>query len=129
FEPSGTGTDLQGALDYAGRVLRDKSIVFVLSDFQVPWEPAPDVVAPASTTEEVSRGVDHTLRLGARRHDLVAVTIGDAAEEALPDAGVLGLVDPESGEEMVIDTGRAMLRTQFSAEAAVWRDTLRGHFR
>lgn len=128
FDPVGTGTDLQGALDYAGRVLRDKSIVFVLSDFQVPWDPSPDAAASA-TAVDAGSGVDHTLRLIARRHDLVAVTIGDAAEEALPDAGVLGLIDPESGEELVIDTGRAALRTQFSAEVAVWRDTIRGHFR
>lgn len=123
FEPTGAGTDLQGALDFAGRVLRNKSIVFLLSDFQVPWG-AGSAAAPGA-----ANGVEHTLKLVARRHDLVAVAISDAAEEALPNAGLLALVDPETGEEVIVDTGRRVLRASYGAMVAASRSTLRGRFR
>ncbi|NIP60485.1 MAG: DUF58 domain-containing protein, partial [Gemmatimonadetes bacterium] len=36
FRPTGRGTDLADALDYAGRMLPHRSILFVLSDFLIP---------------------------------------------------------------------------------------------
>lgn len=118
FRPRSTGTDLAGALAYAGRVLRHRAIVFLLSDFLHP-----------ETEAEPAADFEKSLRLVARRHDLVAITITDVAEEILPDAGVLAVVDPETGRECVIDTGAPGLRALYSRDAAAARDALRRSFR
>ena len=125
FRPEGRGTDLATALEYAGRVLPHRAIVFVLSDFQIDV----GLSDGARIGEGPVERFEKTLRLVSRRHDLVAVSITDGAEETLPDAGVLALVDPETGEEIVIDTGRTALRAEYSAHLAAERDALRSLFR
>jgi uncharacterized protein (DUF58 family) len=96
FEPQGTGTDLAGALDYAGRMLAHKSIIFVVSDFQ-----SPDLEQP--------------LKLLAQRHDVVAVTVDDPSEQLLPDLGLARFIDPESGATLDVDTSDPTVRTRFAA--------------
>jgi len=116
FRPSGRGTDIATALDYAGRMLPHRAILFLLSDFQMP-EPA---AFPAFS---------RTLKLVSNRHDVVAIRMIDAAEESLPDAGVLLLTDPETGREVAIDTGRASLRQAYDDTAGSEERELRGLFR
>jgi len=129
FRPLGRGTDLAGALDYAIRVLPHRSIVFVLSDFLTALAPVGGgegegkgngdgkgangtrgLEEPAADTR-----VERMLRLASKRHDVVAVTITDAAEERLPHAGVLALTDPESGAQLVVDTGDHSTRALYGA--------------
>lgn len=109
FRPEHAGTSLDAALDYAGRVLRHRSIVFLLSDFQV--------ADPAGRLER-------DLKLVSQRHDLVAVRITDPREEELPDVGLLALRDPETGTEVVVDTGRDEFRRAFSGELERSRERL-----
>lgn len=121
FRPRSRGTDLAAALDYAARVLPHRAVVFILSDFQV-----------GGAGEEARRrqeAFERTLRLVSGRHDVVAVSITDASEEALPDAGVLLLVDPETGAMHAVDTGRSVLRAVYSARRAAGREAMRRIFR
>ena len=46
------------------------------------------------------------LTISAKRHDAVAMTVLDPAEEVLPDVGVILLEDPETGEQIEVDTSR-----------------------
>lgn len=94
FEPSGRGTDLSVALDYIGRILRHRAIVFLISDFQ-------------------DSDFEKSLKVISRRHDLVAVTVGDARERELPDVGYLELIDAETDERVVLDCGNRFVREQF----------------
>lgn len=80
------GTDLAGALDAAGRVLKHSGVVFVLSDF-------------------IAKGYELQLKRLARRHDVVAVSISDERENEVPALGQMLLLDPETGEERLVDTG------------------------
>jgi hypothetical protein len=68
---------------------------------------------------------ERTLRVTSRRHDLVAVRITDAAEVDVPAAGLLMVVDPESGEEIAVDTADPRLRERFRARIAQEHDELR----
>lgn len=120
FRPRRNGTDHAGALEYLGRVLPQKSIIFVLSDY------LGSATAPRLGTD---RAFERALRLLSVRHDVVAVSITDAAEESLPDAGVIALVDPETGDEVIVDTGRTAFRARFSQWAAAERDERRRLFR
>ncbi len=145
FRPLGRGTDLAGALDYAIRVLPHRSIVFVLSDFLTALAPADEGKGEGNGTGEGGKGgkgnggidgngleepaadvrLERMLRLASKRHDVVAVTITDAAEEALPNAGVLALTDPESGARVVVDTADRSTRTLYRALIGRERDRLR----
>lgn len=95
--PSGArGTDLGAAFDYAARLLGHRSIVFVLSDF-------------------ISGDIEKPLTRLAQRHDVVAVVLDDPAERTLPDAGVVRLVDAESGRLAEVDTSAAVVRARYAA--------------
>jgi len=94
FKPGQTQTDIAGALDYLGRVLGRRAVVFLISDFQAD-------------------GFDHALRVVSRRHDMIAITVRDPRESAFPDAGLLELEDVETGEVILIDTGSVPVRRRY----------------
>ena len=95
FSPQGRGTDLAGALDYMNKVVTRRAVVFVISDF---------------LTGDFSR----PLTVSAKRHDMVALTVIDPAEEALPDVGVILLEDPETGEQIEVDTSRRAITGNYA---------------
>jgi uncharacterized protein (DUF58 family) len=99
FEPVGTGTDIAAAVDYAGKMLVHKAIIFLVSDFQ---------------EEEL----EHPLKLLAQRHDVVAVTVDDPSERELPDLGLARFVDPESGQTLDVDTSDPTVRARFAEAVA-----------
>ncbi len=131
FRPQGRGTDLAGAIDYAARVLPNRSIIFVLSDFHLSTGAALlDGDGPAESADRAASEIlQKNLRLAARRHDVIAVTIHDPGEEALPNVGVLLLIDPETGEEAIVDTSREQTRALYRAIAGRERDRTRKLFR
>jgi len=94
FEPEGRGTDVGAALEYLSRVVRRKAVVFLVSDF-------------------VSRDYSRPLRVANRRHDLVAITITDPAEDEVPPVGLLHLIDAETGGERLVDAGDPAVREAF----------------
>lgn len=94
FEPAGRATDLATALDYIGRVLRHRAIVFLMSDF-------------------FDAGYEKSLKVIGRRHDVVAVTVSDPRERSLVDVGFLELIDAETGEKVVLDSSSRYVREQF----------------
>ncbi len=99
FEPAGKGTDLAGAIRYAARLLRPRSIVVVLSDFQ-------------------AAGWEQPFRQLAARHDVVAVTVDDPRELAPVAAGWIEFEDAESGQRTLVNTGSEKGRRRWHALAA-----------
>ncbi|HEX3868242.1 MAG TPA: DUF58 domain-containing protein, partial [Gemmatimonadaceae bacterium] len=96
FEPAGRGTDINGATDYLNKMLSHKAIVFLVSDFLQP-------------------DIEHSLKLLAQRHDVVAVTLEDPSERTLPDIGLVRFMDPETGEAIDVDTSDPEVRKQFGS--------------
>lgn len=123
FAPKGRGTDIAGALDYTGRLLGHRSVVFVFSDFALIYPP--DEGPESATFARWERA----LRLVAKRHDVIAVNIRDQAEAAIPDVGLIVMRDPETGEEVAVDTSRPELRNRFQVFMAQERNALRRSFR
>src|SRR5215813_10144094 len=100
--PTGTGTDLPGALEHLERVTSRRCVTFVVSDFLgQQWERA--------------------LRIAARRHDVIAVVLDDPRERELPAVGLVELEEAETGERYVVDTGSATVRAAFARAAAAGR--------
>jgi uncharacterized protein (DUF58 family) len=54
----------------------------------------------------------------AGRHEVLAVEVRDPREQELSAAGVLHLVDPETGRRLRVDTSDARLRDRFADAAA-----------
>ncbi len=104
--PQGRGTDSVKALDVVSHVLHRRAIVFLISDFQSPGEPA-----------RVAVDLRRAMRQTNRRHDLVAVHIEDAREKVLPNLGVLALQDAETGAVIELDTADSGVRRRFNREA------------
>ena len=92
FVPQHRKTDLRAPLDFLNSTLNRRSIVFLVTD---------------------ALGVgafERELRIAAAHHDLIMVLVRDPREAELPDVGLIEVEDPETGEEMILDTSdrRAM---------------------
>jgi uncharacterized protein (DUF58 family) len=85
YQPEGRGTDIGQALEYLSRVIHKRGVIFLLSDFLAPEFKKP-------------------LGLLARRHDLIAISILDRRELAIPALGMIELRDAESGATRLVDT-------------------------
>jgi uncharacterized protein (DUF58 family) len=101
YEPRSRETELTSGLDFLGRVTKRRSVVFLITDFIVP--PPPDE-RPDPERHAVPPRLEHSLRVVARKHDLVPVTITDPLEEELPEVGILNMIDFETGEVLAFDT-------------------------
>jgi uncharacterized protein (DUF58 family) len=93
-----SGTSLATAAEYLARVLRRRSVVFLISDF------FDDDYADA-------------LRALSRRHDVIALVLVDSADLELPDLGIVRFAPAEGGPPRVLDSGSTAVRQQY-AEAA-----------
>jgi uncharacterized protein (DUF58 family) len=136
-EPVARATDFRAPLDFLNRVQRRRAVVFLLSDFLVGADgqaasavdgrphvlgamvpkPAPSR-AEAVPLDFLGRGARHALAVTNRRHDLIAVTVTDPREQALPDVGFLTLRDAETGEIVEVDTRHPRVRALFENRAA-----------
>jgi uncharacterized protein (DUF58 family) len=105
-EPEGTGTDTVKALDVVNHVLHRRTIVFLISDFESPKN-------PATARAELRRAMRQT----NRRHDLIAVHVEDPREKELPDVGIVALEDAETGEIVELDTASLMIRERFKQQS------------
>lgn len=94
-KPEGRGTDITAALEYLTHVQRKKAVTFLISDFR-------------------DDGFEKALSVAGRRHDLIAVRLGDERERELPPMGYLELEDPETGERIIVNTSSPDFRTAFS---------------
>ena len=105
-EPAPGGASLEKALRRVGALARQRSLVVVVSDFRGPidWR--------------------RPLLELAGRHDVLAVEVRDPREQELPNIGEVWLVDPETGEQLRVDTRDARLRSRFAAAAADERSGL-----
>lgn len=123
FKPTGRGTDIGGALDYAARLLRHRSVIFILSDFALlqSVDHGPDTAA-------FSRW-ERTLRLVSGRHDVVAIHVRDDGESRIGNLGMLQLEDPETGDIIAVNTDRDDVREKFDTFLAQERAALRRSFR
>ena len=94
FKPKGMGTDISEALKFLSSVIKKRSIVFALSDFQ-------------------DHGYDKNLKIASNKHDLTALRIFDPAEEQLPNIGWVQLQNPETGSTEWVDTSSESVRANY----------------
>jgi uncharacterized protein (DUF58 family) len=99
FEPEGRQTDVAGALAYLTRVVPRRAVVFLVSDF-------------------IAAGFQKALSIAGRRHDVIAVRMGDRRERDLPPIGLVEFEDAESGERLLLNTSDREFRKVFEERVA-----------
>jgi uncharacterized protein (DUF58 family) len=109
FKPRQASTDIEGALDFLGKVTKKRSVIFLVSDFQ-------------------AEGFEKPMRVIGKRHDLVAVTVVDPREVSLPNVGLIELEDAETGEIVLLDTGSAGIRKKYERLGREQSDRFRDLF-
>jgi uncharacterized protein (DUF58 family) len=77
----------------------------------------PGLVVIASDLRDDSRW-ERPLSLLARQHRVLVAEVSDPREHALPDAGIVVVVDPENGDHVEVDTSSARVREAFAAAEA-----------
>jgi uncharacterized protein (DUF58 family) len=95
FRPRNSSTRISEAIDFLNRVQKRKTVVFLVSDF-------------------LDSDYHSALRIAAHRHDIIACTVSDPREYTLPPVGLATVFDPETGEQMVIDTSSRSFVRQFT---------------
>ena len=92
FEPESRKTDIKVPLEFLTNAIKKRCTTFILSDF----------------IEE--RDFKNALTIANRKHDVVAIQVYDKRVEELPDVGLMKMADPESGEEVYVDTSSRKVR-------------------
>ena len=95
--PAAVTTDFAVMLDAVGSLARRRSLVVVVSDF--------------IGTGDWDRPL---LRL-VHRHDVVALRVIDAADDELPEVGLVVVEDAETGEQLIVDSADPLFRSRFQA--------------
>ena len=84
-------TDISIALEHIQKVLKRKSIIFLLSDF---WDDS----------------YQQTMKLINKKHDLINIQILDKAEIAIPKLGMVKFYDAETQKSAWIDTNNKQVQ-------------------
>ena len=103
-------TRLEVLLSRAAETIKRRSAVFLVSDF---------ISEP---------GWEKPLAQLAQRHDVVAVQVSDPLEQTLPDLGLITMEDPETGEQLFVDTSDKGFRARFESLATERDESLRRTF-
>jgi uncharacterized protein (DUF58 family) len=90
-QPKSRETRLEPALRFLQGILKKRAAIFVMSDF-------------------FDTQYDEALRMLGRKHDVVSVVVRDALEQALPDIGLVDLLDNETDELVTVDTSSPAFR-------------------
>ena len=105
IEPEGKGTDIHSALEHFSRVMKKRTIAFLISDLQ-------------------DEGFGEMLKRTARKHDLVALQVTDDLEMQAAKMGWLAAADAESGRTSFIDSSSVRWRKRFEAAARKYQSEL-----
>lgn len=98
FTPQNKGTDISLALRYFTNMMKKRCTAFLLSD----------LISPA---------FDVSLRVAAKKHDMVGLRIFDPHEETFPDVGLVPILDAETGNYNWVNTGDRLVRQHYEQVA------------
>jgi len=105
FEPSSRKTDIGKSLTELGKILKRRSILFIISDF-------------------ISEDFEKPLKYLRKRHDVVLINLSDVREEEIPDIGYVLLEDEETGEQILVNTSDESFRNFYEKSVRRRREEL-----
>lgn len=95
--PPAVTTDFAVMLDAVAALARRRSLIIIVSD----------LIGTGDWDKPLLRLV--------HRHDVVALRVVDAADDDLPQAGLLVVEDAETGEQLLVDTSDPLFRSRLRA--------------
>ena len=95
LRPNSSKTNLKKSLEQVSKIIKRKSIIFVISDFI----DNSDYLKP--------------LKILRAHHDVIALRISDSREKEIPDIGLIELEDEETGEQLLVDTSDEEFRDSY----------------
>ena len=87
IQPQSKKTDIAESLRFLVSQRKHNWVVFMLSDF-------------IDTEENYSK----FLKVASCKHDFIGIRITDSFEQEIPDVGFIEVNDPETGEQIILDT-------------------------
>lgn len=84
YQPIGEKTNIKSALEFFYKVVKRRSILFLISDF-------------------IDKDYEKTMNIVKQKHDLIAIRIADKKFETLPEGAIFNMVDSESKENIIIE--------------------------
>lgn len=109
YQPRRRGTAIEPALDLAVNRLPHRALVFLISDFMTQ--------SPIPVWEK-------SLKAAASKHDVVAVQVLDPREMELPKVGRVCLEDPETMEQITVNTSLPHVRAAYANRVQEMQDEL-----
>ena len=100
FKPLSKKTDINSALEFLNRVMKKKSIAFLLSDF-------------------ISSDYEKSLKIVSKKHDLTGIKVYDKLEKFIPNLGLVQMFDQELGEIKLIDTSSSKIRKNYKNQMSL----------
>lgn len=94
YKPNKRTTDLNKSLRYLSKIVKRRSIIFIVSDFYI-------------------QNFEEPLKLLKKRHDVIAILLSDQRELDIPDIGYIELEDEETGEQILVDTSDQEFRKNY----------------
>ena len=98
FENSNKRTSIKTAIDFANKISKRKSVIFLISDF-------------------IDDNFWNELKFLNFKHDVVGLQIYDTYERNFPNVGLINIHDSETGENTWIDTTSKKNRDKFQKNA------------
>ena len=94
FENSNRRTSIKTAIDFANKISKRKSVIFLISDF-------------------IDDNFWNELKFLNFKHDVIGLQIYDSYERNFPNLGIINIHDSETGENTWIDTTSKKIRDKF----------------
>ena len=94
YKPQNNKTSIENALKSLNRLCKRKALVFLISDFY-------------------DENFDRMLKVTAKKHDLVCIKISDPKEQNIPEKGIFGIQDAETGLFTDIDFSSKDVRNEY----------------
>ena len=94
IKPTSKGTNFETAIKYFNSVVKQKSMVFLLSDF-------------------IGTTYQKDVKVIANKHDVTAIKIYDRMDMELPNIGLLAVQDAETGHTLLVNTNDSMVQYNY----------------
>lgn len=95
FRPKSQITNLRSSLAHVARILKKRSMLFIISDF--------------FDASDYSKA----LKILGMKHDVVLVRVLDSREREIPQIGLVELEDKETGEQLLVDTSSGLFQKNY----------------
>ncbi len=110
MEAQKKGTNLDEAIKFFSRAVKQRSIAFLISDF-------------------LDTGFDDDLKVIGNKHDVIGIKVYDKMDMQLPAAGLLQVQDAETGKSKWLDSSNALVRYNYQQHFFQQSELCKNYFR